>query len=78
MRLRVTYAAPDASPVNVQITADATATAGDVARALARGASADQILPDEDQLTLEITDAAGRHEVLPVSYTHLDVYKRQS
>jgi len=65
VRLRVTYAAPDASPVNVQITADATATAGDVARALARGASADQILPDEDQLTLEITDAAGRHEVLP-------------
>lgn len=58
MKLRVTYQPPSGAPLNLQITADATATAGDVARALAKGPGADAPLPvaawDADRLTLQI------------------------
>lgn len=65
MKLRVTYRPESGDPVNLQVTADATATAGDVARALAKGPGADAIVPDADPLTLKITDQAGRPTLLP-------------
>lgn len=60
MRLRVTFQSPAGEPINLQVTADATATAGDVARVLAMGPNADGEAPDADRLSLQITDQAGR------------------
>ena len=64
MKLRVTFVPSEGEPVNVQITADATATAGDLARALAKGPSADAGPPDDESLTLEVTAADGRPTLL--------------
>lgn len=64
MKLRVTYRPTGAPPVNLQITADATATAGDIARVLAKGPSADAALPEEGRLTLQVSDSDGRPSAL--------------
>ena len=64
MKLRVTYEPEVGEPINLQITADATATAGDVARALAKGPGADADVRDADRLTLTVTDRAHRRVVL--------------
>ena len=67
MKLRITYRPSGSTPVNVQIIADATATAGDVARALAKGPNADVAVPEDARLTLHVTDGAGRLTPLPVT-----------
>lgn len=64
MKLRITYRPAAGEPVNLQITADATATAGDVARALAKGPGADAEVHDPDRLTLTVSDRAGRRVAL--------------
>ena len=67
MKLRVTYRPRGEAPLVVQITADATASAGDVARALAPGPGADAPVPEAETLTLQVTDASGRAHVLPAT-----------
>lgn len=64
MKLRVTYRPESGDPVNLQVTADATATAGDVARTLAKGPGADLETLDSELLTLSVTDRVGRRSVL--------------
>lgn len=69
MKLRISYKPADAASMNVQVTADATATASDVARALAKGPAGDVTLPDDAQLTLQVTDSMGRPAPLPATQT---------
>ncbi len=66
MKLRVLYRTPgEPLPQHVQVTADATVTAGDVARALLKGPAADAEVDESARPTLRVTDQAGSVTVLP-------------
>lgn len=68
MKLRVLYRKPGESlPQHVQVTADATVTAGDVARALLQGPAADGAVDEAALPTLRVTDQAGGITVLPAT-----------
>ena len=65
MKLRVTFKPDDgAASVNLQVTADATTTAGDLARALAKGPSAAGPVPEPERLGLALTDQTGRRRIV--------------
>ena len=66
MKLRVLYRKQgDPLPRHIQVTADATVTSGDVARALLKGPAADAALDEAALPTLRVTDQAGGVTVLP-------------
>ncbi|WP_454229318.1 FHA domain-containing protein [Propioniciclava flava] len=66
MKLRVLYRKQgDPLPRHIQVTADATVTSGDVARALLKGPAADAAIDEAALPTLRVTDQAGGVTVLP-------------
>ena len=66
MKLRVLYRKQgDPLPRHIQVTADATVTSGDVARALLKGPAADVDIDEAARPTLRVTDQAGGVTVLP-------------
>lgn len=60
MKLRISHHPDSGSPVNLQVTADATTTAGALASALARGPGADAEVVGAERLSLRVTQQSGR------------------